>query len=286
MALHGFRDTLGKLTELYSAGLIDETEFNKRRAELVDTYVGAPREAPRGVTGHGRVTIGGRGGPPPGSTAAGPSATYAPSYIPSYPTGYPPLSYRPEAPPPQWALPGPGIPVPVAITPDYGRWDPGLHCHNCGATDHLVRQCPYPESCHNCGRPDHKMGQCPFPPQRPPPHYPLQPPPPQHPPLPPLPYPQQGTGPPPRGRTLRCHNCGAVDHLVKMCPHPEVCHNCKAADHKVGDCPLPPACHVCGSTDHKVRDCPQRSAFRARLGPGPGPDPGPGLGAAAAGAPR
>ena len=39
---------------------------------------------------------------------------------------------------------------------------------------------------------------------------------------------------------MRCHNCGAADHLVRQCPHPEACHNCKGTDHKVGQCPYGP----------------------------------------------
>eukprot|EP00667_Euglena_gracilis_P015224 EG_transcript_15835 len=220
--LRDFQTSLGKLNELLSAGVIDDREYDRRKASLVDNYVGIPRASgPR---------------PPPRGmpVMATPPVAYPPSYLPTYAptTGY--------GPPPPGPWPGPLVTRPR----------PALRCHNCGAADHLVRQCPYPETCHVCGRIDHKAAQCPY-------AGPRQPPP---------------VAGPPRGRTIRCHNCGAPDHLVKLCPHPEVCHNCKGTGHKVADCPLPPACHVCGATDHKVRECPQKALSQAGAPP-PSPQP-------------
>ena len=243
--LQDFQDALAKLTDLFSAGLIDDDYYNDRKAALVDGYVAGPQTAPPGT---GRMKGGGRRRPPTGPRYGGPSNTWGiPGCGDSYSGGFRGAMrchncgatdhLVRQCPHPEACHSCKGTDHKMGQCPyaPQGLGLGGLRCHNCGAADHLVRNCPHPEACHNCKGTDHKVGQCP--------------------------YGQQGMGMGMggmHGRSIRCHNCGAPDHMVRDCPHPEVCHNCKGTDHKVSHCPLPQACHVCGSTDHKLRECPQR----------------------------
>lgn len=94
---------------------------------------------------------------------------------------------------------GPGPMGPGGMAPGNAAGANPNACFNCGASDHMARNCPHPKDfatqCHNCGETGHRAKDCPNAPSQPPP--------------PPMQRPGPGWGPSAGKRqTYRRHRAG------------------------------------------------------------------------------
>mmetsp|Transcript_88248 Transcript_88248/g.248431 ORF Transcript_88248/g.248431 Transcript_88248/m.248431 type:complete len:304 (+) Transcript_88248:93-1004(+) len=94
-------------------------------------------------------------------------------------------------------------------------------CDNCGAVDHICRDCPMPPVCFWCKEPGHSKATCP--------KRVLMP-----------------RGPATGGKSWGkgyseekvCDNCGDAGHICRDCPMPPVCFWCKEPGHNKQTCPV------------------------------------------------